>query len=142
MKKYFKFALGYAIAALAMGVFFREFTKAKEFKGITALSYTHLHLFALGTLVFILLAILSNHLEFNKCKLFKVSMYTYNIGLILMIIMFTVRGIFQITRASVNEGVISGLAGVSHVVFAVGIITLLVSFILLAKDKKVNTKKQ
>ena len=52
MKKYINTAFIYAIAAIACGVFYREFTKFNMFEGKTTLAFTHLHFFALGTLVF------------------------------------------------------------------------------------------
>lgn len=54
MKKYFNIAFIYAIAAIASGVFYREFTKFNAFTGKTTLSITHLHLFVLGTIMFLL----------------------------------------------------------------------------------------
>ena len=37
MKKYLNFSLAYAVAAMAGGVFYREFTKFNGFDGVTAL---------------------------------------------------------------------------------------------------------
>lgn len=48
----------YAIFALVSGVFYREFTKLNDFTGKTALSVTHLHLYALGMLFFLIVALL------------------------------------------------------------------------------------
>lgn len=136
MKKYFKVSLIYAIAAMAMGVFFREFTKGMKFEGITALSKVHVHLFALGCLVYILIAILSNHLDLKSSKLFKYGEYVYNGGLILTSIMFLVRGIMDVLKSDKMSGMISGFAGVGHIILATGIILILVSFIKLAKTKE------
>ena len=47
MKKYINYAFGYAIAGMAAGVFFREFTKFNAFEGVTALGKVHTHLFML-----------------------------------------------------------------------------------------------
>lgn len=142
MKKYFKVAFIYAIAALAMGVFFREFTKGMNFTGISSLGYIHLHLFGLGTLMFILVAILSNYLDFTKSKLFKYSFVAYNIGLPLMSVMFLVRGIITVMKIDVTKinGMISGIAGITHIVLGAAIVMMLLSFIFLAKDKKAANK--
>ena len=46
MKKLINTAFGYAIASMAFGVFYREFTKWNGFTGKTTLAVNHLHLFA------------------------------------------------------------------------------------------------
>ena len=51
MKKYLNISLGYAIAAMLGGVFYREFTKWNEFTGVTTLGKVHTHLFLLGMIV-------------------------------------------------------------------------------------------
>ena len=48
-------AFRYAIAGLACGVFYREFTKFTAFTGKTTLAFTHLHLLVMGTLLFLIL---------------------------------------------------------------------------------------
>lgn len=57
MKRHIRFALVYAVLAMACGVFYREFTKAYEFTGVTALGKVHTHLFMLGMTVFLLFAL-------------------------------------------------------------------------------------
>ena len=52
MKKYLNLSLIYAVAAMAGGVFYREFTKFNGFTGATALGKVHTHLFLLGMLIF------------------------------------------------------------------------------------------
>ena len=55
MKKYINISFVYAIASIACGVFYREFIKLLSFSGKTTLAYTHLHLFVLGTVMFLLI---------------------------------------------------------------------------------------
>ena len=43
MKKFINISLIYAIAAMAGGVFYREFTKFNNFTGVTALGKVHAH---------------------------------------------------------------------------------------------------
>lgn len=62
-KKLIDTAFVYAIAAMVWGVFYREFTKFFAFSGKTTLAVTHVHFFALGTLVFLLLALFNLHLN-------------------------------------------------------------------------------
>ena len=68
MKKYIKIALVYAVLAMASGVFYREFTKFNEFTAKTALSVTHLHLFVLGTVVFLLIGLLAGRSNLEDCR--------------------------------------------------------------------------
>ena len=56
MKKLWNLAFGYFLAAMAGGVFYREFTKYFGFTGETALGYLHVHLLVLGTVLFLFLA--------------------------------------------------------------------------------------
>ena len=92
MKKYLNFSLGYAIAAMAGGVFYREFTKFNGFTGVTALGKVHTHLFLLGMLVFLVVALFAAHNDLTKVKSFRVFLWTYNIGVPLTAIMLLVRG--------------------------------------------------
>ena len=57
MKKYLNISLAYAIAAMAGGVFYREFTKLNRFDSVTALGKVHTHLFLLGMMMFLLVAL-------------------------------------------------------------------------------------
>ena len=61
MKKYLNISLIYAIAAMVGGVFYREFTKWNGFTGMTALGKVHTHLFLLGMLMFLIIALFAEH---------------------------------------------------------------------------------
>lgn len=71
MKKYLNIALAYAIAAMVGGVFYREFTKYSGFTGVTALGKVHAHLFLLGMLVFLVVALYGAHNDLDKIKTFR-----------------------------------------------------------------------
>lgn len=137
MKKYLNYAFSYAIAAMVGGVFYREFTKWNGFSGVTALGKVHVHLFILGTLVFLLVALFASHLDLEGDKNFRLFMKLYNLGLPLMIIMLLVRGIPQVLGITLSTGIsamISGIAGVGHILVGVGLILLLLSLKKLAKN--------
>lgn len=130
MKKYINIAFIYAIAALVSGVFYREFTKIYDFAGKTALAFTHVHLFALGTLVFLLVAIFTVVTDVENQKAFKTFLVVYNIGLPFVVLMFYVRGIAQVLELELSKGAsaaISGVAGISHILLTVGIVFLFMS---------------
>ena len=67
MKKLLNTAFIYALAAMAGGVFYREFTKFNGFSGRTALGLVHTHLFLLGTVFFLLAALFSKELDWARC---------------------------------------------------------------------------
>ncbi len=130
MKKYLNIALIYAVAAMVGGVFFREFTKWNGFSGVTALGKVHVHLFLLGMVVFLLVALFAQRGKLAEQKEFHWFMIVYNIGLPLMAVMLLVRGIPQvlgITLAAGANGAISGIAGLAHIMIGVGLILLIMS---------------
>lgn len=138
MKKHLNISLAYAIAAMAGGVFYREFTKLQGFTGVTALGKVHPHLFLLGMLVFLIVALFSQHCELTKIRSFRIFLWTYNIGVPLTAVMLLVRGITQVLGLNLSKGAsaaISGIAGIGHILTGAGIILLLVSLKKAAKDE-------
>lgn len=137
MKKYLNYSLCYAIAAMAGGVFYREFTKWNGFTGVTALGKVHAHLFLLVMLVFLIVALFAAHNELTKQKTFRVFMCLYNIGLLLTAVMLVVRGIPQVLNIALSAGTsaaISGIAGIGHILIGTGLILLLISLKKTAKN--------
>lgn len=127
MKKYINLSFLYAIAAIACGVFYREFTKIIGFSGKTTLAFTHLHLFVLGTIVFLLIAIFSVVTNVTQQKQFKTFFLCYNVGLPFMVVMFFVRGIAQALETELSKGAsaaISGISGIAHIIMTVAIVML------------------
>lgn len=129
-KKLIDTAFVYAIDAMIWGVFYREFTKLFSFTGKTSLAFTHLHLFALGTLLFLLLALFNLHLNLNDQPTFRWFYRLYNIALPFMVIMFTVRGVFQVLGTPLStaaSAAISGIAGLSHILMGISIVLLFIA---------------
>lgn len=104
MKKYVKIAFAYAVAAMAFGVFYREFTKFNDFVGKTSLAVTHLHLFVLGSIVMLVLGLIDARYDISLHKLYKPTMILYNVALPYVVIMFTVRGVLQVVSDSFEFG--------------------------------------
>lgn len=130
MKKYLNVALIYALAAMAGGVFYREFTKYRGFTGVTALGKVHAHLFLLGMIVFLLVALFAARYDLEKIKLFRVFLWVYNIGVVLMSAMLLVRGVPQVLGSTLSraaDAAISGLAGIGHMMTSIGLFLLLIS---------------
>ncbi|MEG0998472.1 MAG: DUF2871 domain-containing protein [Clostridiales bacterium] len=141
MKKLINTAFIYAFAAIACGVFYREFTKFMDFDGVTTLAFTHLHLFVLGTVVFLVLGLFSVTTNLLEQKKFKLFFAVYNIGLPLMVGMFFVRGILQVLGTPLSTGLnaaVSGVSGITHIIITIGIILL---FLCLKNVKPNNAPK-
>lgn len=137
MKKYLNLSLVYAIAAMAGGVFYREFTKLQGFTGVTALGKVHTHLFLLGMLVCLMVALFAERLDLTGIRSFRIFQWTYHIGVPLTAVMLLVRGITQVLGLTLSKGAsaaISGIGGIGHILTGVGIILLLVSLKKAAKD--------
>ena len=129
MKMYLNYALFYAVSAMAAGVFYREFTKWNNFSGITSLSKVHVHLFALGMMIFLLVALFDQNGHLNKNKTFRVFMLIYNMGVLLTAVMMFVRGIPQVLGMTLSHSAnaaVAGMAGIGHMLTGTGIILLLV----------------
>lgn len=92
MKKYWISSLVYGGVGLALGVYFREFTKFNGFDGRTSLAFAHPHALILGALVFLALFFLSKRYRFAKPKLGKATIWIYHVGLAWTLLMMAVRG--------------------------------------------------
>ena len=139
MKKYLNLSLAYAIAAMAGGVFYREFTKYSGFTGVTALGKVHAHLFLLGMLVFLVVALYGAHNDLKKIRTFRAFLWTYNIGVPLTAVMLVIRGVAQVKGLALSAAAnasISGIAGIGHILTGAGIILLLLSLKTVAKNEK------
>lgn len=138
MKKMIHTSLVYFVLAMIGGVFYREFTKFSAFTGITALKVLHTHLLVLGMFLFLILALMCKVTELEKEKLFQKFFLLYNIALPFMVIMMLIRGILQVINVQ-NLGIwnsmISGFAGISHVLMLISFLLLFISL------KKVSNEK-
>ena len=137
MKKYLNVSLIYALAAMAGGVFYREFTKFNHFSGVTALGKVHTHLFLLGMLVYLVIALYAAHNDLGKLRSFRAFLWCYNIGVPMTAAMMVVRGVPQVlglTLSNAASASISGIAGIGHILTGVGVVLLLVSLKKLAKN--------
>lgn len=130
MKKMMNTAIIYFIFAMIGGVFYREFTKFYEFTGTTVLKVLHTHLFILGMFLFLFLALVCKVTELEKEKLFQKFFILYNIALPFIIIMLLIRGVIQVMNiqvSSASNGMISGFAGISHILMFISLLLLLIS---------------
>ena len=127
MKKYANSALVYAILAMVVGVFYREFTKFNGFTGTTSLGFVHTHYFALGMIGFLLLLLLEKSLSFTDRSVGR-AVAAYHVGLNVTAGMLVVRGVTQVLDIALTRGAsaaISGIAGLGHIVLGVSIVLIL-----------------
>ena len=139
MKKLINTAFGYAIASMTFGVFYREFTKWNGFTGKTTLAVNHLHLFALGTVLFLVLALFAKTTSLTAQPMFRRFYGLYNVALPFMTVMFTVRGVVQVLGTPLSSGVdaaISGIAGIGPILMGVSIVMLFLALKAVAKTEE------
>lgn len=137
MKKMINLAFGYAAAALVSGVFYREFTKLNGYTDVTTLGKMHTHLFTLGMIVFLIVALFTIHTTLNELKQFKQFLIIYNIGISLTTIMMLIRGILQVLDTPLSTGAnaaISGIAGIAHIFTGAGLVLLFLALRKIAKN--------
>ena len=128
MKRYMNLALLYAIFAMVGGVFYREFTKFNGFTAKTTLGVVHTHYFLLGMVFFLLLLLLEKSFSFTGAKTGRI-LAAYHVGLNLTAVMFVVRGVTQVLGIVLSSGmsaVISGIAGIGHILLGISLVLLLV----------------
>lgn len=139
MKKIMNTAIVYFILSMIGGVFYREFTKFNDFLGETTLKALHGHLLILGMFLFLFLAVVCKVTELEKEKSFQRFFLLYNIALPFMVIMMLIRGVIQVKNIILVrpwDSVISGFAGISHILMMISMILLLISLKkVLCKDK-------
>ncbi len=104
--------------------FYREFTKFLILRAQLPWRYPHVHLFMLGAVIFLAVALFNSKLQLDQTKLWKPFLIVYNIGLPFMVVMFLVRGIMQVVGFD-GGAMISGIAGASHITLGAGIVLFL-----------------
>ena len=121
MKHCINYSIVYTVLAIIGGMLYREFTKMDDYTGWTTLSVVHAHYFILGMMFFLILGSVSMNmnLKINRAVLF------YNVGLYLTAIMLVVRGIVQVLGFNVVSALISGIAGIGHIILGVSLILIL-----------------
>lgn len=124
MKLLYKFAVFYVVLGLALGVFYREYTKHVGFTGDTTLSVLHVHTLVLGALFFIILMLLEHQVTLTAYKRFNLWLILYNIGLLGVLVNLTIRGLLQVQGSDING--LNHIAGTFHALFGIAWIWFLV----------------
>ena len=92
-----------------------------DYTAWTTLFVVHTHYFILGMMLFLILGLISMNmnLKINRAVLF------YNIGLNLTAITLIVRGIIQVLDLNVISTLISGIAGIGHILLGISLFMIL-----------------
>ena len=114
MKRIINTAIVYFIFAMAGGVFYREFTKWNGYTEPTTLGVLHVHLLVMGTLLFLITALFAKVTMLAENLLFKKFFVLYNIALPAMV-----------ELGKMGTGMLSGLAGLSHIGMMIALFLLL-----------------
>ena len=125
MKKLLNWSITYAVLAIIAGVFFREFTKLNGFVGITSLSKIHVHLFALGMIVFLIMMLFEKSFQISQSKYYKKFLCFYNVGVLGAAISLFARGITQVLEMNMSTGLdmsIAGISGIFHIILCIGLL--------------------
>ncbi len=137
MKKLINTAFAYMIVGLALGLFYREYTKFAGFTGKTNLSLLHTHTLMLGMFFFLVAALFEGQLKITEHKSFNKFFSFYNIGLLLSITLMAARGFLDMNPGTISKGLnasVSGMAGIGHIILTVG----LFYFFKILRDKSQN----
>lgn len=121
MKHCINYSIVYTVLAIIGGMLYRELTKMNDYTAWTTLSVVHTHYFILGMIFFLILGLVSMNVNFKSDR----TVLFYNIGLNLTAIMLVVRGIVQVLDLNVVSALISGIAGIGHIILGISLILIL-----------------
>ncbi|WP_439443470.1 DUF2871 domain-containing protein [Listeria aquatica] len=135
MKKLLTTSLFYCILGLISGIYYREITKYADFTGKTQLSVLHTHLLMLGMFMFLIVLLLEKNFGIMSSKKFNAFYYIYNAGLLLTVGLLTFHGTMTVLGQETGAAV-SGIAGLGHILLAVGLVILFLIMYEKLKEEK------
>lgn len=138
MNRLMNTAFAYMILGLVSGLFYREYTKATDTLGMdTQLATLHTHFLALGMIVFLVVLALDALFHLSGRRSFSVFYWTYNIGLLMTVVMQAVRGVLTLDGQdpATTTAAIPGIAGLGHIVLTAGLVALFVALRAGIKDR-------
>jgi hypothetical protein len=130
MNRLMNTAFAYMVLGLVSGLGYREYTKATDTLGVDSqLSTLHTHFLALGMIVFLIVLALDAQFGLSGRRAFTVFYWTYNIGLLMTVVMQAVRGVLTLDGQdpATTTAAIPGIAGLGHIVLTVGLVALFVA---------------
>ena len=116
----YRSAAAWTAIGLASGLFYRDFTKARDFVGTTQLSIVHTHALALGMTVMLVLLALAKAFELSGDRRFGWAVRTWNVGLAITVGSLLTKGTMQVLgSASADSPAIAGISGLGHITLTV-----------------------
>ena len=130
MNRLMNTAFAYMVLGLVSGLGYREYTKATDTLGVDSqLSTLHTHFLALGMIVFLVVLALDALFGLSGRRSFTVFYWTYNVGLLMTVVMQAVRGVLTLDGQdpATTTAAIPGVAGLGHMLLTVGLVALFVA---------------
>ena len=87
----------------------------------------------LGMVLFLLLVVVKKNFHFVDTKVSKYLLF-YHIGLNLTVVMLIIRGVVQVLGLDVLSAVLSGIAGIGHLILGISMVLVLISIRNCIKD--------
>jgi hypothetical protein len=117
VNKLFASAAVWTGLGLASGLFYREFTRQRDFAGFTQLAVAHTHALALGTTILLVVLALTKVFALHADRRLNLFLLFWNIGLGLTFVMMVVKGSLQVTGAPFADSpMIAGISGLGHMI--------------------------
>lgn len=137
VNKLFTSAAVWTGLGLASGLFYREFTRQRDFAGFTQLAVAHTHALALGTTILLVVLALTKVFALHADRRLHLFLLFWNIGLGLTFVMMLVKGSLQVTGAAFADSpMIAGISGLGHMILTGAFVLF---FLILRRAVKAET---
>ena len=137
INKLFTSGAVWTILGLASGLFYREFTRQRDFTGFTQLAVAHTHALALGTIILLVALGLTKVFALDGDRRLGLFLLFWNIGLGLTFSMMLVKGSLQVQGvAFADSPMIAGISGLGHMILTGAFVLF---FLILRRAVKAET---
>lgn len=127
----FASAAVWTVLGLASGLYYREFTRTRDFSGRTQLAVAHTHALTLGMLVLLLVLVLTRVFNLARDARMRYFLGFWNAGLALTFGMLVVKGSLQVLGSELAASkAIAGVSGLGHMILTG---TLVLLFLILRR---------
>lgn len=140
INKLFSSAAAWTALGLASGLFYREFTRQRDFTGATQLAVAHTHALALGTIILLIVLALTKVFALDDDRRLRLFLRFWNAGLALTFVMMLVKGSLQVLGAEFADSpMIAGISGLGHMILTG---TLVLFFLILRRALSAETVRE
>ncbi|MFC5370173.1 DUF2871 family protein [Arcanobacterium bovis] len=132
-------AFVWTILGLASGLIYRELTRQTGYTGFTQLALAHTHTLTLGTVVLLVVLVLTRVFNLESDRRFRFFPNFWDAGLALTFVMLTIKGTAQVLELSwASSKALAGIAGLGHMVLTG---TFILLFLVLLRAVKANASR-